>query len=173
MAAISVPELDIYSRRGQEIVVVLYALRELGAIHTKQEVIRFIREHRFYDLQPGDKCSYDGKHEWKADTLLCWGRKDAVMGEWMFDHDEKDSWELAREGRRALQEIISRFRSDRWDVRECFLWRPELKRLIDPRYVPSIRDAARPRGYRQQSPKEMARRLLARLQRQLGLPRTT
>lgn len=153
--------------------MVLYALREMGAIQSKQNVLRFIREQRLYDLRPEDKCSYEGKHEWKADTLLCWGRKDAVMGEWMFDHDEKDSWELAREGHRALEEIIARFRSGRWDVHECFLWRPEFKKIVDPSYIPSTRDAERPTGHRQRSPVEMAMRLLARLQRERGLPPTT
>jgi len=57
-----------YSRRGQEIVIVLYALRELGAIRSKQEVLGFIHEHRFSDLRPEDKCSYEGKHEWKAEN---------------------------------------------------------------------------------------------------------
>ena len=173
MPPVGVQEFDIYSRRGQEIVMVLYALRELGAIQTKQDVLQFIREHRFYDLQPADKCSYDGKREWKADTLLCWGRKDAVMGEWMFDHDEKNSWELARAGHMALQEIISRFRSGHWNVRKCFLWRPEFKKIVDPSHVPSPQDEPRPRGRREQSPLDMAMRLLARLQRERGLPPKT
>jgi len=146
--------------------MVLYALHQLRAIHTKQDVLRYIRQNRFYDLQPEDKCSYDGKYEWKADTLLCWGRKDAVMGEWMFDHDEKDSWELARDGYDALDEIISRFRSGYWDVRNCFLWRPEFKRIIYPSYTPSSRDTSRPKGRRAQSALEMALRLLAKLQRE-------
>lgn len=172
MPRIPVAEFDVYSRRGQEIVMVLYALRTLGAIHTKEEVLRFVREHHFYDLQPGDKCSYDGKREWKADTLLCWGRKDAVMGEWMFDHDEKDSWELTREGYRALEEIIARFRSGRWEVHKCFLWRQEFKKIVDPGYIPSARDETRPHGRREQSPLEMALRLLAKIRREHGLPPT-
>ncbi len=173
MKPISVFEFDVYNRRGQEIVMVLYALSKLGARHAKQEVLQFIREHRFYDLQPEDKCSYDGRHEWKAETLLCWGRKDAVMGEWMFHHDEKDSWELTRGGRRALQEIISRFQSGRWEVRKCFLWRPEFKKVVDPNYTPSTLDELRPQGRREQSVGERARRLLARLLREHGLPPKT
>jgi hypothetical protein len=58
-------EFPVYSRRGQEIVMVLYALRELGSVHSKQDVLRFIREHRFYELQPEDKQSYGGKREWR------------------------------------------------------------------------------------------------------------
>lgn len=170
MPLISIAEFDIYSRRGQEIVLVLYALRDLGARHTKQEVLRLIRARRFYDVQPADKASYHGKREWKTDTLLCWGRKDAVMDEWMFHHDEKDSWELTREGHRALHDIIVRFRSRRWEIHKCFLWRPEFKRIVDPSYVPSALDETRPTGRRDQSPLEQASRLLAKLQRQHGTP---
>jgi hypothetical protein len=172
MPHISVAEFDIFSRRGQEIVLVLYALRDLGARHTKQEVLQFIRGRRFYDVQPDDKASYAGKREWKADTLLCWGRKDAVMDEWMFHHDEKDSWELTREGHRALDDIIVRFRSGRWKIHACFLWRPEFKRVVDPSYVPSTLDETRPHGRREQSPLEQASRLLAKLQKQHGIPPT-
>jgi hypothetical protein len=83
----------IVTRRGQEVVMVLYALRELGGIRTKQEVLSFIRRHRFYAIQPQDKATYESHREWKADSLLCWARKDAVMDNlgWMFQHDEKDS----------------------------------------------------------------------------------
>jgi hypothetical protein len=132
----------IYSRRGQEVVMVLYALREMGAIHSKQEVLRFIRDHRLYAIQPEDKEKYEGKNEWKADTLLCWGRKDAVMDNlgWMFHHDEKDSWQITRDGLAALDEIYKRFQSKWWEVHRCFMWRPEFKRIVDPSYSPSTRD---------------------------------
>jgi len=51
--------------------MVLYALQQLGGIRCKQEVLRFIREHRFYDLQEEDMERYDGCNEWIGDTLLC------------------------------------------------------------------------------------------------------
>jgi len=65
----------------------------------------------------------------------------------LFDHDERDSWELTREGHRALEEIIARFRSrgrNRWEIHKCFLWRTEFKKIIDPSYLPSSRDHKRP-----------------------------
>jgi hypothetical protein len=143
-------QFKIYSRRGQEIVMVLYALRELGGIRTKQEVLRYIRAHRFYAIQPEDTESYEGKTEWKAETLLCWGRKDAVMDNlgWMFHHDEKDSWEIARPGLSALSEIFARFRSKGWEIHRCFMWRPEFKCIVDPNYVASGRDWPRLRTQR-------------------------
>ncbi len=141
----------IFSRRGQEVVMVLYALRELGGIRTKQEVLSFIRSHRFYAIQPADQARYEGHHEWKSDTLLCWARKDAVMDNlgWMFHHDEKDSWEITRAGLAALDEICQRFRTKRWEVHRCFMWRPEFKQIIDSAYIESTRDWPRLRTRRE------------------------
>ena len=158
-----ISRFEIYSRRGQEVVMVLYALRELGAIHSKEEVLRFIRERHFYQLHPEDKQSYESKREWKADTLLCYGRKDAVTGEWMFHHDEKDSWELTREGHEALESIIACFRAHQWEIHKCFLWRPEFKKVVDPTHIPSSHDHKAPKGRRRKTHLELALELLAKL----------
>ena len=143
-------DFDITSRRSQEIVLVLYALRELGGIRTKQEVLRFIRENRFYAIQPEDKESYDGKNEWKSDTLLCWGRKDAVMDDlgWLFRHDEKDSWDITGPGIEALEKIFQRFRTKKWAIHRCYMWRPEFKKIADPSYEQSRNDWSRSMGRR-------------------------
>lgn len=160
-------DIDIYSRRSQEIVIVLYALRELGAIQSKQSVLRFIRERHFYELRSDDTNSYESKREWKADTLLCYARKDAVMNGWMSDHDENDSWELNREGQAALAEITARFRSQSWQVHKCYLWAPKFKKVIDPDYIQSPDEYVRPQSGRAQTPLELALELLARLRRKL------
>ena len=138
-------DFDITKRRSQEVVLVLYALRELGGIRTKQEVLRFIRENRFYAIQPEDTESYDGQNEWKSDTLLCWGRKDAVMDNlgWMFRHDEKASWDITRPGLEALEKIFQRLRRKKWAIHRCYMWRPEFKKIADPNYEPSTNDWSR------------------------------
>ncbi len=130
--------------------MVLYALRELGGIRTKQEVLRYIRTNHFYAIQREDTASYEGNAEWKADTLLCWARKDAVMDNlgWMFNDDEKDCWQIARPGLAALDDIFARFRSKQWEVHRCFIWRPEFKRIVDPSYITSERDWPRLSGLR-------------------------
>ena len=142
--------IQIYSRRGQEVIMVLYALRQLASMHSKEEVLRFIRENRFYNLEEEDMGHYDGKNEWKSDTLLCYARKDAVENEWMFDHDEKDSWQLARPGQEALDRVMARFCAKQSEVHRCFLWCPEFKRIIDPSHAPSDRDWVRPRSSHEQ-----------------------
>lgn len=138
--------IDIFSRRGQEVIMVLYALRELGGIRTKEEVLRFIRQNRFYELLPEDRESYDGKREWKSDTLLCFARKDAVENDLMFDHDKKDEWEITRAGLEALSKVIGRFRTQQYAVQRCFMWRPEFKKIIDSTHSPSSSDHVRRSG---------------------------
>jgi hypothetical protein len=134
----------ITSRRNQEIILVLHALSKLRGIRTKQEVLEYIREHQLYAIQPEDKVSYESKREWKSDTLLCWGRKDAVMEEWMIPHDERNSWDISRRGIEALVEIKRRFEKKLWDVRCCFMWTPKFKLIMAPDYQPSKRDWRRP-----------------------------
>jgi hypothetical protein len=138
-----VGNLDLFSRRGQELVMVLYALKKLGAIHTKEEVLRYIRQHRFYELHPEDKESYESRREWKSDTLLCWARKDAVESDFMFDHDERDSWEITRSGLDALAGVIAYFRTRPTAIRRCFMWRPEFKLVIDPTHTDTSQDHVR------------------------------
>jgi hypothetical protein len=67
----------------------------------------------------------------------------------MFHHDEKDSWEITRAGLAALDEICTRFRTKRWEVHRCFMWRPEFKHIIDPAYTESDRDWPRLRTQRE------------------------
>ena len=141
----------IYSREGQEVIMVVYALSQLRRICTKQEVLRFIREQRLYAIQPEDTQSYESKNEWKSDTLLCWGRKHAVMDSlgWMFHHDEKDCWDITRDGLSELEDIFKRFRAKRLAIQKCFMWSPEFKVIVDPSYVASARDTPRLKTARQ------------------------
>lgn len=143
-------DFDITKRRSQEVVLVLYVLRELGGSRTKQEVLRFIRENRFYALEPEDTESFDGQNEWKSDTLLCWARKDAVMEDlgWMFRHDEKDSWDINRPGLEALEKIFHHLQTKNWKIHQCYMWRPEFKKIADPSYEQSTNDWSRAMGQR-------------------------
>jgi hypothetical protein len=135
--------VDLFGRRGQELVMVLYALSELRGIRTKEDVLRLIRQRRFYELRPEDKESYEGKREWKSDTLLCFARKDAVGAGFMFNHDEKNSWEITRSGLDALAGVVAYFHSQPIALRRCFMWRPEFKLIIDPSHTDISEDHVR------------------------------
>jgi hypothetical protein len=73
--------MRIYGNRGQGILLVLYALRELWGACTKQEVLRFIQRAGLYEVTGHDLPPYEGQNEPKYHTLLCWARKDAVENE--------------------------------------------------------------------------------------------
>ena len=136
--------LHYQSRRYQEMVLVLFALNTMGAIRSKQEVLRFIRSQGWLAATPEDRGNYDGCREPKSSTLLCYARKDAVETELMFDHDENDHWEITREGQRFLENEAHRFRSKAQRVYCCFMWTPRFKAIIDPGYMPLGKDWAVP-----------------------------
>jgi hypothetical protein len=158
--------IDLFGRRGQELIMVLYVLKELRRSCTKEEVLRFIREHRFYAFRPEDQESYDGKREWKSDTLLCFARKDAVENDLMFDHDEKDSWDITRTGLKVLAQVTAYFQSRPGLIQRCFMWRPEFKQLIDPNHTDFSDDHVRELSGRGMSFVEKALALLRRMSRE-------
>jgi hypothetical protein len=136
--------LDVYSNRGQGVVLVLYSLRELCGACEKQEVLKFIQNADLYDISRYDLPPYPGQNEPKYHTLLAWARKDALIEGWLVDTRERDAWQLSRTGGQVLDKAIQKFRSSEWTVRKCYLWTPKFKKLVDPSYETSPEDASRP-----------------------------
>jgi len=132
-----------YSNRGQGVILVLYALRELAGACTKQEVLRFISAAGFYDITRHDLPPYENQNEPRYHTLLAWARKDALINGWVVDTDERDAWQLSRVGRRVLERTSERYKTGELNVRKCYLWRPKFKKLMDPAYEPSPQDSVR------------------------------
>lgn len=62
----------------------------------------------------------------------------------MLPTDLRDDWSISRDGRRVLEDVIEKYRTKALDVRKCYLWTPEFKRMIDPAYEASDADAVRP-----------------------------
>ena len=140
--------INPYSNRGQGVFLVLYALRELCGACTKREVLRFIQDADFYEITRHDLPPYPGQNEPQYHTLLAWARKDALIKCWIVDTSERDAWQLSAMGRTLLDKTISRYRKEELLVKECYLWTPKFKKLIDPVYVPSSDDARRPEDVR-------------------------
>jgi hypothetical protein len=130
------------SRRGQELILVLAALWELGSRNSKRETISFINQSGWFDLSRHDLPAYVGSNEPKYHTLLAWARKDGTIKEWIFD-DERDSWGITRDGRRVLDKAKENFAQE-WEVSECYLWTPKFKKMMDPSYTPSDADRKNP-----------------------------
>ena len=138
--------MHIYSSRGQCVILILYALRELGSQHSKKEVLRFIQDARLYQVIPDyDLPPYANKNEARYQTLLAWARKDAFETDWLVQTDERDAWQISRLGRAVLEKNLQRFLTGGdLDVRKCYLWTPKFKKLVHPSYEPSNEDAERP-----------------------------
>jgi hypothetical protein len=62
----------------------------------------------------------------------------------MFDHDEKDYWEISRKGIESFEGFRDKFSSGALPVGRCYLWTPTFKLLMHPEYRPSERDLTRP-----------------------------
>jgi hypothetical protein len=136
--------LSPYSNRGQGVFLVLHALHLLGGSNAKQDVIGCISNGGWYDVTRHDLPPYEGMNEPKYHTLLAWARKDCYERDWMLKTDQKDDWSISRDGRMILESATERYRKKEWDVRKCYLWKPDFKRSIDPSYEPSSADAIRP-----------------------------
>jgi len=68
----------------------LALLAEIRSIRSKQEALAHVQERQYLDIRPEDWQPYPSQSEAKWHTLVAWARKDCVIREFMFDHDEKD-----------------------------------------------------------------------------------
>ncbi len=143
--------LDLYGARGQLIFMLLAALKEDGS-NTRQGTCDAISTRGWFDIQDEDWPPYPTmpNHEPRWRTVIAWARKDA------FDFGHLDdvghnNWQISRQGRERYLELRAMFSQHQLDVRRCYMWRESLKRFVDPSYVPSSMDFARPHSiYRDQ-----------------------
>lgn len=124
--------MNVYSNRGQGVVLVLYSLHELGGARTKREVLSFVQHAGLYDITRHDLPPYENQSEQKYHTLLAWARKDALIAGWLIDTRERDAWQLSRPGRDILDRTTRRYRGGDLSVSMCYLWTPKFKKTIDP-----------------------------------------
>ena len=136
--------LNAYSNRGQGVFLVLHSLRELGGVRAKQEVLSFIQDADLYEITRHDLPAYPGQSEARYHTLIAWARKDALIAEWLIETEQRDEWQLSRDGRNILDLTIERYRKGDLKVCECYLWTLKFKKAIDPNYEPSSDDRIRP-----------------------------
>ena len=125
-------------------IMLLAALHEMRAIRAKQEAIAYIQAQHWFDVQPEDWNPYPSQTEPRWHTLIAWARKDCVLRDYMFDHDENDHWEITRKGLDRFDVLRAAFATGKRDVRKCFLWSRIFKKWICPAYDPSDKDAKRP-----------------------------
>lgn len=135
--------------RGQCMIMLVVALSELRVTVSKQEAIAHIASKHWFDVQlPDDNLSYPSAlyREPRWHCLIAWSRKDAVIREWMFDHQERDSWGISRDGIYRVSEWLKKFMDGTWSASRCFLWTPDFKNRMMPEWRLTPHDATRPRN---------------------------
>ena len=102
------PRLQYDSARGQ-CMLMLVALNELRIAVQKQEAIAHIVSRRWFDVQlPDDNLPYPSalNREPRWHCLIAWARKDAVLREWMFNHQERDCWQITRGEQNTISKAL-------------------------------------------------------------------
>lgn len=140
------PTIRIFQPRGQCIILLFAALRELGGSVPKQVAIQCISDRKWFAIEPDDLKPYPSQQRtreprWK--TLIAWGRKDSVLRDYILNH-ERDSWALSRDGIQVWDRHRPKFASGEHDVRHGYLWSVAFKRYLCPTYEPSPSEAKRP-----------------------------
>ncbi len=142
------PPIAYDSARGQCMMMLVVALSEIRVTVTKQEAIAFIANKHWFDIHlPEDQLPYPSalNREPRWHCLIAWSRKDAVIRGWMFNHQERDSWGITRDGIYRVSDWLTRFRDGDCSASKCFLWTPEFKRRMSPLWASSPADEGRPR----------------------------
>ena len=132
-----------YTEQIQRLICLLFVLGEIPSLPArKQEVIEHIRKRGYLNIQPEDLESYVTQTEPRWNTDIAFRRKDGV--EWgLLFNNQRDCWELTRDGVEILKKIKLACVEKRYDVRECYLWTKTLKVALNPAYTPSSADKPR------------------------------
>jgi len=134
---------NLYTEQIQRLICLLFVLGEIPLLPArKQDVIEYIRQRGYLNIQPEDLDSYVTQTEPRWNTDIAFRRKDGV--EWgLLFNNQRDCWELTRDGIEILEKIKKACVERRYDVRECYLWTKHLKKALDPTYKPSSADKPR------------------------------
>ena len=136
---------NLYTEQIQRLICLLFVLGEIPSRPArKQEVIEYIRQRRYLDIRPEDLESYITQTEPRWNTDIAFRRKDGVEWDLLFNN-QRDCWELTRDGVELLEKVKKACIGKKYDVRECYLWTKHLKKALDFSYEPSLADKPRPK----------------------------
>jgi hypothetical protein len=147
-----ISEIPAYSCKWQNIMLLLHTLTELRSVQWKYDVTNHIVEKGKYeflekDFRPGKWCNVLNEFEpsWVADidraSKIC-----THMG-LMFQLQSEDSWQITSKGKVMITKLENLSRVGEFEVSKCYLWSHKFKEVVDPRFVPSERDAKRPKSF--------------------------
>jgi len=135
---------NLYTEQIQRLICLLLVLEEMPRRPArKQEVIEYIRQRRYLDIRPEDLESYVTQTEPRWNTDIAFRRKDGVEEGLLFNN-QRDCWELTRDGIESLEKVKKACAAKKYDVRKCYHWTKHLKKALDSSYEPSSADKPRP-----------------------------
>lgn len=125
--------------------LLFYALHNTGG-STRQDTVDYIAQEGWFVHADEDNKPYPfaGHNEPRWRVLIAFGRKDAYDRDRLF-RNQRDHWELNRQGADEFRAVLSHFKSGKGDVAKGYLWTPRFKKLLDPSYAPTSADAPRPK----------------------------
>lgn len=134
---------SLYTEQTQRLICLLFVLGEIPSLPArKREAIEYIRQRGYLNIQPEDLESHVTQTEPRWNTDMAFSRKDGV--EWgLLFKNQRDCWELTRDGVEVLKIIKTACVNKKYDVRKCDLWTRHLKKALDPTYEPSSSDKPR------------------------------
>lgn len=114
--------------------------------HPKQEVVAYIAENGWFEIQPDDKAPYKsgGTSEPRWHTLIAWARKNCIESNFFEVDGIRDSWKISKDGINFANVLLKQFRSRDVDVTKCYLFSAEFKKFLDPLWTPGPHNAQRP-----------------------------
>ena len=133
-----------YCTRRQINIMLLATLDDLRCAR-KQDAIRYIASHRYFDIREEDLAPYPKSltTEPRWHTLIAWGRKSCLV-EGFIMGSERDSWEITREGVEEIASVRAKYFSGQLQARNCYMWTTLFKKVMQPGYSLSATDAKRP-----------------------------
>ena len=136
---------NLYTEQIQRLICLLFVLEEMPRRPArKQEVIEYIRQRQYLVIRPEDLESYITQTEPRWNTDIAFRRKDGVEEGLLFNN-QRDCWELTRDGIESLEKVKIACATKKYDVRKCYLWTKQLKKALDSSYEPSPDDKPRPK----------------------------
>jgi hypothetical protein len=137
----------MYTVDWQQLVMLLYALDQLGGSATKREAIDYIREYGIYRYRASDNKLVKSGVEAKWMNDIAWARKDSVRK--FVDNRERNSWDLLPEGRLYIKELRLLGQQNGIAVEKCHLWNARFRQVFSKKHQEAeALTPGRDRGYR-------------------------
>jgi hypothetical protein len=140
--------VSLYCPRGQSILILLAACKELGGGPSKDQCLDFITEKHWFNKDLGqDLQPYPGgnANEPRWRTLFAWARNDAADHNCIIRGDE-GYWPISTYGKEELERKLAFLRGNQLAMQLMFLASTYFKSYILPRYQTSDADLKRPKS---------------------------